>query len=100
MLLEITEDMINFAWKFRRENAAVKGLIFSFLFFSVLATSGIDYDIKLWAPLQEQPLYPGTADEVRHVCPHCKEELIIANQLSVYFEMIKFKLYRIQLSNK
>ena len=27
MLLEITEDMNNFAWKFRREKAAVKGLI-------------------------------------------------------------------------
>jgi len=26
MLVEITEDMKNFAWKFRRENAAVKGL--------------------------------------------------------------------------
>ena len=27
MLVEITEDMKKTAWKFRRENAAVKGLI-------------------------------------------------------------------------
>jgi len=28
-------------------------LIIYFYFFSVLASSGIDYDIKIWAPLEE-----------------------------------------------
>lgn len=31
-------------------------IYFDFLFPSVLATSGIDYDIKLWAPLESEPV--------------------------------------------
>ncbi|XP_070568006.1 DDB1- and CUL4-associated factor 6-like isoform X2 [Ptychodera flava] len=33
----------------------------------LLATSGIDYDIKLWAPLLEEPVYPDKADEVMRI---------------------------------
>ncbi|XP_072035667.1 DDB1- and CUL4-associated factor 6-like [Amphiura filiformis] len=36
-------------------------------FDAVLATSGIDYDIKLWAPLAEYPHYPDDADEVMRI---------------------------------
>ncbi|XP_071956649.1 DDB1- and CUL4-associated factor 6-like [Antedon mediterranea] len=33
----------------------------------ILATSGIDYDIKLWAPLADEPCRPMNADEVMRV---------------------------------
>ncbi|XP_077977582.1 DDB1- and CUL4-associated factor 6-like [Glandiceps talaboti] len=33
----------------------------------ILATSGIDYDIKLWSPLRQQPEYPDNAEEVMRI---------------------------------
>lgn len=36
----------------------------SYLLLSVLATSGIDYDIKIWSPLADIPQVPSDAHEV------------------------------------
>ena len=36
-----------------------------FVLFTVLASSGIDYDIKLWTPTAREPMEPLDKDEVR-----------------------------------
>lgn len=36
------------------------------LFFTVLASSGIDYDIKVWAPLREEPFFD--VEKANEVC--------------------------------
>ena len=48
-----------------------------FVLFTVLASSGIDYDIKLWTPTAREPMEPLDKDEVRrfHFYFHRKAEL-------------------------
>lgn len=51
-------------------------------FVSVLATSGIDYDVKIWAPFAEEPCYDRErADEVS-----CIMKLIVVSASEVVTE--------------